>query len=646
MKILSAEACNYAKFPKLKIQYDEQGIVLIEGENRDSQLSTSNGAGKTSGIRDMLLVGLYGKTGEGKNIESRMLDLNGEICKIKINFVGNDGQAYRIEREFSKNKSKSINLYNGHSDNPIPTHDAKDAQLKIDTLLGGDFLSMVNTCIPSSENAFAEGKESDQKQILDSLLAIDKIRRALQFARDNLKELDGSISQLDYQLGTVKQILDSHADALQSARRAKQEADVIKLTKMNRIRDQITQVSIDLEMLETQRVQLIKEQDEGKTNVDVQDLKDSIVYHNNELLNTEREKAQQHGQLTNIQELIKQLQEKKEKIFQGKIEGTTCNHCGSVVNINNLHKLTQGWDSEIEVLTKEYKDSFTNYKTFDERIDILTDSYNKTRKELEVLTTLQEQNRLLNLKMAMLLQEISLKKESMDRLKANLTEVENEKSDVDGLIIQLEQKIKEEIQKLTSLALGLKQFKHKHKLYSFWEDAFGAGKKGISIPIYLYNSAVIRINVKLQKYIELLYGSNIRVLLKTVKESSKGDVKYGLNIEIDNLYGAKTYDLNSKGERKRINLALTFSILELAREINNIQPNLLILDEIDNNLDDGGIAALIQVLYGLKKDIPSIFVITHKTELKDKFSNSWLIRKQGGVSELLNNIKRVALTNG
>ena len=85
----------------------------------------------------------------------------------------------------------------------------------------------------------------------------------------------------------------------------------------------------------------------------------------------------------------------------------------------------------------------------------------------------------------------------------------------------------------------------------------------------------------------------------------------------------------------RIDLALLFTWREVARMKNSVNTNLLIMDEVfDSSLDGFGTDEFLKIIRYVIKGA-NIFVISHKTELLDKFENVLKFDKVKGFSKLL-----------
>ena len=96
-----------------------------------------------------------------------------------------------------------------------------------------------------------------------------------------------------------------------------------------------------------------------------------------------------------------------------------------------------------------------------------------------------------------------------------------------------------------------------------------------------------------------------------------------------------SYSSFSEGEKMRIDLALLFTWREVARLKNSVNTNLLIMDEVfDSSLDGFGTEEFLKIIRYVIKDA-NIFVISHKSDLHDKFESVIRFDKVKGFSRMV-----------
>jgi DNA repair exonuclease SbcCD ATPase subunit len=114
-----------------------------------------------------------------------------------------------------------------------------------------------------------------------------------------------------------------------------------------------------------------------------------------------------------------------------------------------------------------------------------------------------------------------------------------------------------------------------------------------------------------------------------------------INFELDSEFNEKvkspihedfSYSSFSEGEKARIDLALLFSWREVARVKNSVNCNILIFDEVfDGSLDGFGADEFLKIIRYVVKDT-NVFVISHKSDLQDKFDSTIKFEKKSGFS--------------
>ena len=96
-----------------------------------------------------------------------------------------------------------------------------------------------------------------------------------------------------------------------------------------------------------------------------------------------------------------------------------------------------------------------------------------------------------------------------------------------------------------------------------------------------------------------------------------------------------SYSSFSEGEKMRIDLALLFTWREVARVKNSVNTNLLIMDEVfDSSLDTFGTDEFLKIIRYVIQDA-NIFVISHKSDMYDKFESVIRFDKIKGFSRMV-----------
>lgn len=97
-----------------------------------------------------------------------------------------------------------------------------------------------------------------------------------------------------------------------------------------------------------------------------------------------------------------------------------------------------------------------------------------------------------------------------------------------------------------------------------------------------------------------------------------------------------TYNSFSEGEKFRIDMALLMVWRTIAKLRNSCKTNLLMLDEVfDGSLDTEGIDAFMTIIDELISEGQTVFVISHKSALIDKFQNTITFEKKGNFTLLV-----------
>ena len=309
-----------------------------------------------------------------------------------------------------------------------------------------------------------------------------------------------------------------------------------------------------------------------------------------------------------------------------------------LVKLNNLKgKITQ----KVASITKEHKFFTDNTvcptctQSIEEsfRLNKIDDVQTKARelqkgfKELEEsIKTEEERERhftKLSKEITKLNHDIS---QNNTRISINQRQIRELESEVQTITEQLKNRnteheklaeFKETLEKTTEdLALKKEEIIHHDYAYALLKDD-GVKTKIIKKYLPFINQQVNRYLQKMDFYINFRLDEEFN---ETVESPIHEDFSYASF---------------SEGEKMRIDLALLFTWREVARVKNSVNTNLLIMDEVfDSSLDGFGTDEFLKIIKFVIKDA-NIFVISHKTDLYDKFDSVTRFDKVKGFSRIV-----------
>jgi len=160
--------------------------------------------------------------------------------------------------------------------------------------------------------------------------------------------------------------------------------------------------------------------------------------------------------------------------------------------------------------------------------------------------------------------------------------------------------------------IGQNEYINKHQ--NFLSKLFS--NKEFSIKKKMVEKIINEFNKKVNHYVPIFFDSNIYI---------KFDKNLSETITIDGQeVGFNTF---SSGEKTRFEFAVAFSLFMMVKSFFSSNVNFIIFDEIlDINLDEESLEKVLGVVNSLGEN-NSIIIISHKTELKDRFTNHIVVSK-------------------
>lgn len=584
------------------IDLRSRGLVQIEGFNRDDPSAANNGSGKTMLVAAIRWC-LYGTTPQG---------LEGDEVinrKFKACFVGVDGkvgkQKFSITRERGPFK---LRFYIDGADETQGTSTA--TQEKITKFLGMTEATFVNSVMfgQTPGYRFSTLTDKEQKAVLDDALGIDQYARALDVARERMREIQKDQTSAEYEQSLIVTKIREAARDLRSYKDEHADFDAKRAAKLKALRKQkkklrqlmtpligpgppvlSKQIDVELGVLMAERDELKRK--ETDTLLDLAGVGAEIKACQQALDNTHAKKRCHTCNRKFSKDFrLKSIDALSRRITQHKQERRIYKQTASAIDekLVEVGKAIDKWNIKRDAALK----AEANYQTQRSQKLRLTAEYRRCKKEIAALET--------------------------------------EKSPYEKLITSKQIEIVKARHERDRLRAIIADYEEQEKETKFWVDALGPA----GLRAYLIDTALPFLNERVAHYSRILTDGSIAIEFATQSTLKSGKTAEKFTVSVLNRYGAATYKGNSAGERAKVDLAVGLALQDLVMSRSNTKTNCAFFDEVFEGMDPEGIDRAMQVLTDVAKRRESVFVITHQSALKSYFPDTITVEKKGGVSRV------------
>ena len=277
-------------------------------------------------------------------------------------------------------------------------------------------------------------------------------------------------------------------------------------------------------------------------------------------------------------------------------------------------------DGSVESLSSSYEERKSN---IDATVTMARDLYKKFTSQLVEHSKVDAEKTAIK-------SRIESEQEQVRLLQRQLEEISQSEDDQvwKNLLEELKQELKVCTKEIKDCGSKIKSKSEEIDYVQFWVDGFS--RKGIRS--YMLDKVVPFINERLNHYLTILTDGGITARFNTVKQLSSGEYRDDFNLEILNKKASETYEGNSGGERRRVDLAVALAFNDFISARSGKRLNILLLDEVFEGIDAEGLYYVIKVLEDLARRKSSVFVITHRDELKSYFNDEIIVQRKDGLS--------------
>jgi DNA repair exonuclease SbcCD ATPase subunit len=542
-------------------------------ESHGTIIIGSNGAGKST-VLDALTFSLFGKPYRKINKPQLVNSVNEKDCVVEIEF-DIKGKEYKIVRGIKPNKFE-IWIDGKMQDQ---SSSAVDQQKKLEQqILKLNYKSFTQIVILGSAGftPFMQLTSSQRREVIEDILDIKIFSAMNSVVKDKMRENKERVRTLELKKETLIDKIQMQKDFIDELGKRGQKDIVGKQEKISTL-----QVSED---------DLIKKNDDLSS--DLSDVQNKLE----QLSNPQNVIKKMNNIRVQLQTKVKSTEE--ERIFFDK--NTVCPTCtqdieegfrlNRIAELNaSVGKLETGL-SELEEKLQEEESKQLRFIELTKEVSSLTHgiSQNNVR-----ISGLQRQCRDLESEIQKITEQLANRNSEHDKLR-----------DFDEKLKTSYNELAEEKDKI-----NLNEF-----VYSLLKDG-GVKTKIIKKYLPLINQQVNRYLQMMEFYINF-----------TLDEEFSETVQSPIHENF-------SYASFSEGEKMRIDLALLFTWREIAKYKNSTNTNLLVMDEVfDSSLDGMGTEEFLKIIRFVIRDA-NIFVISHKSELYDRFPNSIKFEKVKGFSQ-------------
>lgn len=587
---------NFMSFPEARLDLTKySGIVLIEG---------FNGSGKST-ILDAVTWCLFGKLtrdtrsaraddvinrfSDGKAVVSLRLTLSDGRNIVVTRTRGSNGPSLRVTGINAEGTSRGI-------------------QESLERVIGFNYRTFVSSVVfGGSVSAFCSLTDAERKKILEEMLELDYFSSAQSIIADDLRSIQAEFDQAESELEGYRQVSADRNRALEDLRKSRDEYASKHEDRLIELDDDLTACAESLcdalSVWEAKRREYasLKSKYLSDKEVYVQ----SVTKVQSEIDELEPQLQELRSSKAVLSSRIAELESEIQDIISDK-HPEICPTCGREWPIDNKSALEKAVNSKTEKKREAQAAKAKIDKTLlvvSEKMDSAEDSMRTIRlAEPKDPGTAWEYTRYERNNVSYEHERISTHARILRRTLAE------SKNPYDKNIRATEKLLTETQADIDRTKKVYKKKKMQIAHLEYWQEAFG--RKGI--PSYLIDSSIPIINENLAEITDVLTDGELSVYFDP--EAVRGSSSV-LGVDVEFAEGGGVYDMVSKGEHSRVDLAVLLAVSEILSTRSGEGCGQVWLDEVFDGLDEEGIESVARLLRTHFSD-KTVFIISHDPLLK------------------------------
>ena len=543
-------------------------------KNATNLIIGSNGAGKST-ILDALTFVLFNKPFRKINKPQLVNSVTEKNCLVEIEFSNNNRQ-YLVRRGIKPNvfdivvDGKLLDKRGDDRDNQVTLEE---------NILKVNYKSFTQIVILGSSTfvPFMQLSAAHRREVIEDLLDIRVFSSMNNIVKERVRAIRDELKLLELKKSSLKEKGEMQAKFIEDITKRGEE-------RIGGHREKIKNNLFEQTELEQSNINVLSEIEE--LNTELEQLQDAGA------------KLKSLGGLRGkIQQKISTL-DKNHKFF---LDNETCPTCTQSISDGLRDKKSSELGLEVDKLREGFESLEATIKAEEEREETFT---NTSKRLLDLnrqvssnnkdITNINKNNKYLEEEIAGIQDSI----ENQDEARAELSSI---------------------VTKLKGISTSITSQKEEMEKHKFVGDLLKDG----GVKTNIIKKYIPLINKHVNKYLQMMeFYINFNL-----------DEEFNETV-VSPIHERFSYASFSEGEKMRIDLALLFTWREVARVRNSINTNLLIMDEVfDSSLDGFGTEEFLKIIRYVVKDA-NIFIISHKTELHERFDSVLTFEKERGFSKL------------
>jgi DNA repair exonuclease SbcCD ATPase subunit len=609
MKITSMTVENFLSFGKAEFNFEDAGLVLVEGENQDDESAKSNGSGKSAMI-DALVWCLFGTTLRGYENDEVIHRKVGKDCLVMVDL--HDGKsAYRVSRARRHTRWKNtLTVSTNGTDASGPN--TAETQEVAEKLLGCTRRTFLSSVVFGQDRAyrFSSLTDKEQKEILDEVLGVERFAQACSLARSRKSSLEAATALVRDGLERATEERDAAKEetddlrkkdsTFESERKVRREKEHEGLRKAKGWAKK--NAKIDATKLKTTAD---KAQLDVTSFMKARDIANAAV--------TEA-KVLRAGAKAKVDELRAHV--KRHESITG-----DCPTCGQRVDDMQRERVVGDFKKKLAPAVKALEKVDAAVAEIEQQLVAASRDLSAAN---QVVLAAQKA---LNEGIGAGANAKSWQQRAEDHEK-RIAEIGGEKNPYAQLAEKAEARCAKRQKEIDLLMHQLEADEAQVKQAEFWVEAFGT--RGLR-SLLLDNSLPL-LNEEAARVSRAVTGGAITIDFSATSELKSGKTIDRFEVKVDNKHGAGSYFGNSAGERAKVDLCVGLALQRLVASRATAAFNVVFMDEVFDHLDSAAHERVVEVLSELDK--ASVFVVSHEEDLKAWFPHTLRVVKKGGFSRV------------